>query len=309
MKNINPGQTIRILANIGVIAVILTPTTAITQVWVTESSCPDNTPTVFHECALEAAKAFDPPRTSDGQPDMGGIWQLPGAAFEDLEEHPEALDDSGGPTSIVDPSDGKIPMRSWADARRRENAQENIHPSAACFLSGMPYTMYRPGPWQFLQTPEYFVVLASRAHAYRIIPLDERPPVGESIRLWNGDSRGRWEGNTLIIETTNQNAMPWMDQRGRFYTEEVQVLERLTLVETDTIHYQLTVDDPNVFTRPFTIAFAYRRDTVDGFELIAEACYENNGTLLDIYRTAGFTLYPGISVEEAREAMEAESFR
>ena len=260
---------------------------------------------MFHECALEAAKAFDPPRTSDGQPDMGGIWQLPGAAFEDLEEHPEALDDSGGPTSIVDPSDGKIPMRSWADARRRENAQENIHPSAACFLSGMPYTMYRPGPWQFLQTPEYFVVLASRAHAYRIIPLDERPPVGESIRLWNGDSRGRWEGNTLVIETTNQNAMPWMDQRGRFYTEEVQVLERLTLVETDTIHYQLTVDDPNVFTRPFTIAFAYRRDTVDGFELIAEACYENNGTLLDIYRTAGFTLYPGISVEEAREAMEA----
>ena len=102
MKNINSDQTIRILANIGVIAVILTPTTAITQVWVTESSCPDNTPTVFHECALEAAKAFDPPRTSDGQPDMGGIWQLPGAAFEDLEEHPEALDDSGGPTSIVD---------------------------------------------------------------------------------------------------------------------------------------------------------------------------------------------------------------
>ena len=85
MKNINHGQTVRILANIGVIAAIFMPTPAITQAWVTGSSCPDNTPAVFHECALEAAKAFDPPRTSDGQPDMGGIWQLPGTAFEDLD--------------------------------------------------------------------------------------------------------------------------------------------------------------------------------------------------------------------------------
>jgi len=147
MKNINPGQTIRILANIGVIAAILTPTTAITQAWVAESNCPDNTPAVFHECALEAAKAFDPPRTSDGRPDMGGIWQLPGAANEDLEEHPEALDDTGGPASIVDPSDGKIPMRSWAAARRRENAQENIHPSAVCHTpcTGQgPISFFRP---------------------------------------------------------------------------------------------------------------------------------------------------------------------
>ena len=164
--------------------------------------------------------------------------------------------------------------------------------------------MYRPGPYQFLQTPEHFVVLASRAHAYRAIPLDETPPVGNSIQLWNGASNGRWEGNTLIIETANLNALPWIDQRGRFYTEEVRVVERLTLIETDTIHYQVTVEDPNVFTRPFTIALAYRRNTVDGFELIVEACYENNDTLVDIYRAAGFTLYPGITAEEAREAAE-----
>ncbi len=197
-------------------------------------------------------------------------------------------------------------MQPWSDARRRENSDSHIHPSAACLLSGMPYTMYRPGPYQFLQTPEHFVVLASRAHAYRVIPLDETPPVGDSIRLWNGVAKGRWEGNTLVIETTNLNAMPWMDQRGRFYTEDVQIVERLTLVEADTIHYQVTVDDPNVFTQPFTIALAYRRNTVEGFELMVEACYENNDTLLDIYRTAGFTLYPGITVEEAREAMEAD---
>ena len=313
MKNINPGQTIRILANIGVIAAILTPTTAITQAWVTESSCPDDTPAVFHECALEAAKAFDPPRTSDGRPDMGGVWHLPGGlgggAYEDLEEHSETFDDRGNPTAIVDPLDGKVPMHAWADARRQEHTQRYIHPNAACFLPGVPHSTYNGGARQFLQTPDHLVILGVNTHYYRIIPLDERPPVGESIRLWNGDSRGRWEGNTLIIETTNQNAMPWLDQRGRFYTEEARVVERLTLINPDTIHHQATLYDPNVYTRPFTIASPYRRSTEEGFELAAEQCYENNQGLMEVYRALGFVPYPGISPEEAREAMEVESFR
>ena len=284
----------------------LIPPPATAQAGIAESTCPDSTPTVFHRCGLEAAKALDPPRTPGGLPDMGGIWRLPGSAFEDLEEHPEVLDDSGGPSVIVDPPDGKVPMRAWADARRRENTQKFIHPAAACFLSGVPYTMYRPGPYQFLQTPEYLIILGERAHGYRIIPLDERPPVGENIRLWNGASRGRWEGNTLVIETTNQNGKPWLDQRARFYTEEARVVERLTLIEPDTIHYQATVDDSNVYTRPFTIVLAYRRNTVEGSELFEEACYENNEALLEIYRSLDFTVYPGISAEEARKAMETE---
>ena len=306
MKSTNLGETIRTIATLGVIAGILSPPPVLAQASITESVCPDNTPTVFQRCALEAARAFDPPRTPDGRPDMGGIWDLPGNAFEDLEEHPEALDDSGGPTAIVDPPDGKVPMQAWSDARRQENTQKYIHPAAACFLSGVPYIMYRPGPYQFLQTPEHFVVLGERAHGYRIIPLDERRPVGEKIQLWNGVSTGRWEGNTLVIETTNQNGKPWLDQRARFYTEEAHVVERLTLIEPDTIHYQATVEDPNVYTRPFTIALAYRRNTVEGFELLEEACYENNETLLEIYRSLDFTVYPGISAEEAREAIETE---
>jgi len=169
--------------------------------------------------------------------------------------------------------------------------------------------MYRPGPYQFLQTPGYFVVLSTRAHAYRIVPLEDLPPVGDNLRLWNGVSRGRWEGNTLIIETTNQNAMPWLDQRGRFYTEEARVVERLTLIDPDTIHHQATLYDPNVYTSPFTIASPYRRSTEEGFELEAEQCYENNQGLMEVYRALGFVPYPGISPEEAREAMEAESFR
>ena len=282
----------------------LTPTQADAQAPITESACPDSTPAVFHRCALEAAAAFDPPRTPDGRPDLAGIWGPVGTAFEDLEEHPPALDDSGGPTSVIDPQDGRVPMRPWADARRREYAQAHIHPSAACMVSGVPHHNYRPGIYQFLQTPDHFVILSSRAHAYRIVPLGDSAPVGEDIRLWNGVSSGRWEGHTLVIETTNQNAMPWLDQRARFYTQAVRVVERLTLIDADTIHYQATVDDPNVYTRPFTLALAYRRNNVETFEMSIEACYENNETLMGIYRTAGFSLYPGISVEAARESAQ-----
>lgn len=122
----------------------------------------------------------------------------------------------------------------------------------------------------------------------------------EDIRLWNGDSRGRWEGDTLVIETTNQNGKAWLDQRARFYTQEAHVTERLTLVDQDTLHYQATINDPNVYTTPFTIAFPYRRNGDEGYEMIEEACYETNEALLEIYRSLGFTIYSGVSAEEAR---------
>jgi hypothetical protein len=241
---------------------------------------------------------------------MGGLWRLPdgdiAGAYEDLEEHPGELDEIGGPTAVVDPPDGKVPIQAWADARRTENPQRYIHHNAACFLSGVPNTMYHGEEHQFLQTPDYLVILSGNSHAYRIVPLDGRPPVGENIRLWDGDSSGRWEGNTLVIETTNQNGKPWLDQRGTFYTEEAHVVERLTLIEPDTIHYQATIDDPNVYTRPFTMAFPYRRSTVEGFEIPESACYENNEALMKIYRAIGYVVYPGISAEEAREAIEAQ---
>jgi hypothetical protein len=277
---------------------------------VDESVCPDNAPAVFHQCAIEVAPSFEPPRTPEGFPRIGGIWVLPrgqiGGAYEDLEAHPETLDDLGGPTAVVDPTDGKVPLQAWADARWRTHAQQYFHHSAACLLAGVPNTMYHGGARQFLQTPDYLAILTYNTHAYRIIPLDGRPPPGENIRLWTGASSGRWEGNTLVIETTNQNALPWLDQRGRFYTQAMRVVERMTLIDADTLHYQATLEDPNVFTRPFTIALPYRRSDNATFEIEELACYENNEALMEISRTAGFTVFPGISPEEARAAAETE---
>lgn len=295
----------RIMLATSLVTLCLPPAAA--QGFAQESVCPDNASVAFHECAIEAVRSFDPPRAPDGRPNFEGIWVLPGGqiggALEDLEAHPQTLDDLGAPTSIVDPPDGRIPMQAWADARRREHPQRYFHHNAACLLPGVPNSMYHGGARQFLQTPDYLAILTYNTHGYRIIPLDGRPPPGEKIRLWNGASSGHWEGNTLVIETTNQNGRPWLDQRGRFYTEDAHVVERLTLVDPNTLHYQATLEDPNVFTRPFTVAFPYRRSIVEGYEIEELACYENNEALMEISRVAGFSLFPGISPAEARQAM------
>lgn len=279
------------------------------QGFVTESACPDNAPVVFHPCALQAAQSFEPPRTLEGYPDLAGAWILPGGqgrgALEDLEEHPHTLDDLGGPQAIIDPPDGLVPIQAWADERRREHPQRYFHHNAACMLAGVPNTMYHGGARQILQTADHLAILTYNVHGYRIVALDGRSVPGEDIHLWNGISNGHWEGNTLVIETTNQSAMSWLDQRGRFYTEDIHVVERLTLVDANTLHYEVTVEDPNVFTRPFTMAFPYRRSTAEHYEIEELACRENNEALMGISRAAGFSVFPGVSPEEARAAREA----
>lgn len=283
---------------------------SVAQSWVEESVCPDNVPIEFHRCALEAAGSFDPPRTADGRPNLGGNWMLPGGqfggAYEDLEAHGGELDAIGGAATVVDPPDGVLPMRPWVDAQVEENVARFIHHNAACFMAGVPNTMYHGGARQFLQSPDSLVITSYNSHAYRVVHLDGRPQLDEKIRLWNGDSRGRWEGNTLVIETTNQNARPWLDQRGRFYTVDARVVERITLIDPDTLHYEATVEDPNVFTRPFTIALPYRRITDNPYEMEELACYENNEELLEIYRDVGYKIFPGISPEQARDAAASQ---
>jgi hypothetical protein len=291
-------------------AVFLAPVLTEAQSWVEESVCPSDIPIEFHTCALEAADSFDPARTSDGAPDLGGNWVLPGGqfggAYEDLEAHGEILDARGGAASVVDPPDGMLPLQSWVDAKVEDNAAQFIHHNAACLLAGVPNTMYHGGARQFFQSSESLVITSYNAHAYRIVHLDGRAKLDDNIRLWNGDSRGHWDGDTLIVETTNQNARAWLDQRGRFYTADAVITERFTLIDPNTIHYQATVDDPNVFTRPFTIAVPYRRITDVPYEMEELACYENNEELLQIYRDVGYGIYPGVSPEEAREAAASQ---
>jgi hypothetical protein len=269
------------------------------------SVCPDDNHAAFHACATARLKGFTPPRTPHGQPDFSGFWRRRAAAHEDLQAHPKTPDDAGGPSVVVDPADGLVPIQPWADARRKENVAKFLHHNAVCFQSGVPVTMYMTGLYQFVQTSDHLLIQSEEAHGVRIIPVSGRPHVGRDIKLWQGDSRARWEGNTLVIETTNQRAEVFLDQRGRFYTDEARVTERLTLLDANTMHYQATIDDPNVYTRPFTIALALRRNAQPGAELWEEACYEGNAERLAYFRRLGYGTYPGISGAEARELKAA----
>ena len=136
---------------------------------------------------------------------------------------------------------------------------------------------------QLFQTPNHVVILNEMVHDARIIPLDGRPHLPESVRQWMGDSRGRWEGDTLVVETANLSELTGsfdpsaMQAIGTGLT--VRLTERFTRVDADTLLYEYTVDDPTIFTRPFTVAVPMRRNDEPVFEY---ACHEGNYGLLNI---------------------------
>ena len=268
-----------------------------------DSVCPDSNPLAIHACGLEHAKSFKPPRTADGKPNFSGAWGGSQAAHENLEAHPKLPDDGGGPSVIVDPADGKVPVQPWAEVKRLENKARYIDQNAQCFQSGVPRHLYM-GSYQFLQTPVNIVLLSEETNAVRIIKLDGSPHVGKDILLWQGDSRGHFESDTLVVETTNQNGMPRLDQVGHFYTDAAVVTERFVMVDMNTILYEATINDPLVYTRPFTMAFALRRNTRPGYELWEESCYEGEANSEHL-RNIGYRNYPGFSSKDAQVAKDA----
>jgi hypothetical protein len=267
------------------------------------SVCPSNNAADIWVCAKEKAKAFKAPRTVDGKPDFSGFWGGSQAAHESLEAHPRTPDDGGGPSFIVDPADGKVPVQAWAEAKRIDNQLRYIDQNAQCFQSGVPRHLYM-GQYQFLQTPGYIVMQSEETNAVRIIKLDNSPHIGKDIVLWQGDSRGHFEGDTLVVETTNQNGMPRLDQRGHFYTDAARVTERFTMFEANSMLYEVTMDDPLVYTRPFTMAIGLRRNTRAGFELWEESCFEGESNSEHL-RNIGYRNYPGFTSDDAKKAKEA----
>ena len=142
-----------------------------------------------------------------------------------------------------------------------------------CYLSGIPRVFYQGG-FQILQPPGHVVFLQEFNHAYRIVPLDQRPHLGDNFKLWMGDSRGRWEGNTLVVDVTSNNDKTWWDVVGSFHSDALHIVERYTFVDADTINYDATFEDLKVFTRPFRMSLLLNRNKEPGYELIEFACHE-----------------------------------
>ncbi|HSP68387.1 MAG TPA: hypothetical protein VLN48_11710 [Bryobacteraceae bacterium] len=226
------------------------------------------------------ATAANVRRRSDGKPDLQGFY-LPdgGGANYGLERHAANDVTPGGRGVIIDPPDGKLPMQSWAVKEKGDrNLTERGYddPTAHCFPAGVPRSMYVPTSFHVIQTSDYIVFLHERT-SWRIVALNGRAHLPDSIRLWQGDSVGRWEGDTLVVETTNLNGKTWLNEVGEIVSYAEHVVERFTPAGPDTIDYQATVTDPVVYTRPWTIAFPLKRDAK--FELSEAACHEEDRDL------------------------------
>ena len=207
---------------------------------------------VFFFASNASAQTYSPPRTPAGDPDLQGIWQVRNTANWDVQHHAGSYRTPAGLGVVVDPSDGSIPYQSWALEKKKQNFanRATADPVEKCYLAGIPRTMYLPYPFQILQTPEEVMILSEYVHTVRWIPLRklDRYPGYES---WMGDPRGHWEGNTLVVETIGFNDQTWFDYAGNFHSDALKTTERFTRTAADTITYEVTIEDPKVFTKPW----------------------------------------------------------
>jgi hypothetical protein len=246
-------------------------------------------------------------RTADGQPDLQGTWvNFDSTPFESDTtgplgsipnvNPPAHWADHDSPVSakrrsmVVDPPDGRVPVMKWAEDKRDydlahlEDHYKHETAWVRCITRGVPGGMFPAGynnGYEIIQIPGYVIIVYEMIHDTRIIPLDGRPHVGASIRLWNGDPRGHFEGNTLVVETTNFNALGSIAtsaatgrMRGIPHSEELHVVERFTRISEDVINYAVTVTDPKVYTAPWTVALPLNRDPT--YKMFEYACHEGN---------------------------------
>ena len=263
---------------------------------------------------VTSAQSWKQGRTPDGQPDLQGTWiNFDSTPFEAPEPGPTPRAGGGGAgtgpapefadhthkvserrrSMVVDPPDGRVPVMKWAEDKRDydlahiPDAPEHETPWVRCITRGHPAGMFPAGynnAYQIIQTPGLVVIVAEMIHETRIIPIDGRPRLNERIRQWTGEPRGRWEGNTLVVESTNYNSKGSIATsaatgriRGIPQTDAMHVVERFTRVSQDTIDYSVTITDPKVYTRPWTVRLPLNRD--DTYEMFEYSCQEGNYAL------------------------------
>jgi hypothetical protein len=270
--------------------------------------------------AKTAENAWSLPRTPDGQPDINGVWtNYDGTPFEAPAPEDAARlaalrqwfppnDQTGardfgsadGPGSaprnarrkamVVEPESGRVPVRPEASAKKDyalahlTDSWEYHTPWERCITRGVPAGIFPGGygaGFQIVQGPGVVVIRYEMIHEARIIPVDGSPHVPQSIRLWNGDSRGHWEGNTLVVDITNYNHkssiatnIASQAMRGIGQSEQLHVVERFTIVDANTINYEATIDDPKTYTSPWKVAMPINRDPK--YQMFEYACHEGN---------------------------------
>jgi hypothetical protein len=250
--------------------------------------------------ARTAGQAARAARTPDNKPDFSGIWQVNNEANWDLQAHEArpgavtqagaypydyarvqaapvlALGAAGGvPGSIgVVQGDGEIPYKPEAAAIKKENGEHWIDrdPELKCYLPGVPRAMYMPYPFQIVQSTNKIQVAFAFSSTARTIHLDkvEAPPDD----TWMGHSVGHWEGDTLVVDVSGFNDKGWFDRAGNFHSEALHLVERFTMMTPDAINYEVTIEDPKVFTRSWKIAMPLYRRLEPNMQLLEYRCTE-----------------------------------
>ena len=196
------------------------------------------------------------PRLADGKPDMQGIWKH-GAL----------------------PATGTLPYLPAALAKQRENYTQRAtaDPLAQCFLAGVPRIMLLDYPFQIFQMRNAVAMTFEWQHVFRLI-YTNGTKASTPLPFWMGDSRGRWDGDTLVVDVSNFNGRTWLDMAGKFVDENEHVVERFTLVDTGTILYEATVTDPTVFVKPIQMRFTLKRVPPEQ-QILEYSCLEGERSL------------------------------
>ena len=221
--------------------------------------------------ATAQGTAYVPPRTADGKPDLQGIWQVLNAANVNILAHSASSDGPAGP-SIVE--GGSLPYQEWAIKKQQENYANRLtlDGERKCHLVGVPRATYLPHPFQIVQTPTMVAVLYEYAHMTRRIYTNGTPHV-EDFEFYLGDSRGRYEGASLVVDVRNFNDKTWFDRAGNFHSDQLKVVERYTRISREHISYEATIEDPKVFTRPWAIKTLLYRHADPKAQILDYQCY------------------------------------
>jgi hypothetical protein len=227
--------------------------------------------------AATLAAPFAPPRLSDGTtPDFRGIWQVRDTAFVNLEGHAGGNGVAASKGIVVDPPGGKIPYKPDALARRQENFRNRAtaDPSRKCYQASVPRATYLGTPLQILQSPGNFAIVYQENHAFRVFHPEGRPHF-DATDWWMGDTRYRWDGDTLVADVAAITDLAWLDQAGNFHSTEFHVVERYRMTGADTLEYEARVEDAVVYTRPWTLRTTLQRVKQPGARIIEDECLED----------------------------------
>ena len=211
------------------------------------------------------------PRTPEGKPDLSGIWQVMNTADWNILPH-EAH--KGFPAGLGIVNADSLPYQPWAVAKQKENfaVRESLDTDGKCFLPGVPRIMYEPYPFQITQTPQTVIMLFEYVNAMRNVYLDTPHPPGK-IDWWMGDSRGKWEGDTLVVDAAGFNDQSRLDVTGHRHSNDLRIQERFRRRDFGHLDLSVTVDDPKTFTRPFTIKVTEL--LIPDSDVLESVCNEN----------------------------------